>query len=289
MVKKILVFLTLALVLVVFFIVKIYSGLPDDDLIATFYPESTVISFANFDWSEEPVVLVRKFVPLHRISPALRKAVVISEDDTFFKHSGINMTELKLSFAENLKKKRFARGGSTITMQLARNAFLTKNKNLLRKFKEIIITKRIEKIWPKKKILEFYLNIVEWGPNIYGAEAAAQYYFGKSAAEVDLAEGSLLAAILPNPIYYNPFKNMAGARRKQKRVLRLMHIAGLVSTAEMNEILNTRIYLRGQKSHQQHFWYKRASVYDSLTMSPRIPDSLKSGADTSGIIFLPEG
>ncbi len=286
--KKILFLLAILFLIIVVVIIKTFSGLPDTDTIANYFPESTVISFVNFDWSEDPIVPVRKFVPLEEISDDLKKAVIISEDDTFFKHSGINMAELKHSFEENLKKKRFARGGSTITMQLARNAFLTKNKNIIRKLKEIILTKRIESLWSKEKILEYYLNIVEWGPNIYGAEAAAQYYFGKHASEINLVEGTLLAGILPNPIFYNPYKNMAGARKKQKRVLHLMRIAGLISREQAERILGTKIVLRGQRESGRKTMLTE-SVLDSILRAPRIPDSIHVEYDTTGIIFLPEG
>lgn len=274
-------FFILFLIFVVF-IVKIFSGLPDDETIINFFPQSTVINFVNFDWAQAEIAPVRKVVPLSQISEPLKKAVIISEDDTFYRHSGINMAELKHSFAENLKKKRFARGGSTITMQLARNAFLTKKKTLIRKFKEIILTKRIEKLYSKKKILEFYMNIVEWGPNIYGAEAAAQYYFGKPASQINLAEATLLAGILPNPIYYNPYKNMKGARLKQRRVLHLMKIAGLVTEEQIDEIMSMNIHLRGEQERRIPF-----DMVNPLEVKPRVPDSAVE-IDSSGIIFINE-
>lgn len=268
----------------------VFSGLPSEKKILEYKPETTVVNLINFNWDREIIVLVRKYIPLKMISKELRKAVVISEDDLFFQHSGINMNEVKKAFEENLEKKRFARGASTITMQLARNAFLFKKKTITRKLKEIIIAKRIEKYLDKRTILEYYLNVIEWGPNIYGAEAAAYYYFDKSASKLNLAEASLLAAILPNPIYYNPFTNLRGARRKQSRVLKLMKDSHLITSAKMKQIMNDSIYLRGQKPSIKDLIQKLdMSSFDSMLRNPRMPDSLKIKADSTGIIYLPEG
>jgi len=285
--RKIIFFVVFLSVLIIGFIWLIFSDLPGEIEVNNFVPESTVDNFYQFDWTEPLVASVRKVVPYNRISEQLKKAVIISEDDVFFYHSGLNMKELKNAFRENLEKKRYARGASTITMQLAKNAFLHKEKTLIRKLREILLTKKIETLYDKKKILEYYLNIVEWGPNVYGAEAAAQYYFGKSAAEINLAEGSLMAGILPNPKFYNPYKNMAGARRKQARVLRLMHNARLISSEEMNRILNQPVELRTSGKFPKLM--QRLSIFDSVLSSPRLPDSIKFRADSLGIIFLPEG
>lgn len=287
--QKLYLFLLLIIIIILLLIWSAYSGLPVEKEIENYFPESTVDNFYNFDWSQKLVVLVRKCVPLSRISDNLKKPVIISEDDTFFQHSGINTNELKNVVKESWEKKKFTRGASTITMQVARNAFLYKNKTLMRKVKEMIVTKRIEKIWNKRKILEYYLNLAEWGPNIYGAEAAAHFYFDKSASQLTVAEGSLLAAILPNPNYYNLFKNFNGARKKQRRVLRLMRDARLIDNAEMESILNTKIYLRGEKREIiDDVLDFDSMLFDSTLKLPDLPDSLKEIADSTGIIFLPE-
>ncbi len=286
--KLFLIFLIL-MVLLFFFVWRIFSDLPNESAILNFMPVTTVNDFNYVNWDQRDNQPLRKYVLLNSISIDLIKPVIISEDDTFFRHSGINMDELKKAFRENLQKKQFARGASTITMQLARNAFLSRTKTITRKMREIVITKRIEETLTKRQILEYYLNVIEWGPNVYGAEAAAYYYFGKSASQLNLAEGSLMAGILPNPIYYNPYENMRGAKRKQLRVLRLMRDAGLISSSQMKETFDTRLRFRKVKRDDQILDERfKASLFDSLLRSPRIPDSLKAKADSTGIIYLPE-
>ena len=279
--------LFIGIVLVGFWIVV--SSLPNVTEINNFQPESTVYNLDRFDWKKRTLAPVRKYVPLHQISPELRTAVLISEDDTFFGHSGINLTELKKAFQENLKKKRYARGASTITMQLARNAFLTKKKTLIRKLKEILLAKRIEKVWSKQKIFEYYLNIVEWGDNVYGAEAAARYYFDKPASQLNLAEASMLAGILPNPIVLNPFDNWSGAKKRQSRVLKLMLNTRLITVDEFKSLLCQEIYLRGSKPlFVEYDNIPDISIFEKALKDPRIPERLKRKADSTGIIFLPE-
>lgn len=133
------------------------------------------------------------------ISEHLKKAVLVSEDAAFFSHKGVDVNELKASFKKDWESMSFARGGSTITMQLAKNLYLTPSKNPLRKLKEIVIAHQLELALSKRRIFEIYLNVVEWGRNIYGIEAAARHYFGKSAAALDPLEAATLAALLPSP------------------------------------------------------------------------------------------
>ena len=265
------------------------ESLPSVAEIQSFQPESTVYNLNRFDWNKRSSAPVKKYVPLRQISPELRTAVIISEDDTFFGHSGINLTEMKKAFQENLKKKRYARGASTITMQLARNVFLTKQKTLIRKFKEMYLAKKIEKVWSKEQIFEYYLNIAEWGDHIFGSEAAAWFYFSKPASDLNLAEASLLAGILPNPIELNPFNNWEGAKKRQLRVLKLMRNAHLITKDEFQSLRSQPIYLRGLKPliiDNQNFL--EISIFEQALKDPRIPERLKKNADSTGIIFLPE-
>ncbi|MGH7454691.1 MAG: monofunctional biosynthetic peptidoglycan transglycosylase, partial [bacterium] len=217
--------------------------LPDAEEIKAYQPASTV-NPNHINWSERTTDSIRIWVPIKRISLLLQKAVIISEDDVFYQHDGINYETMKEAFRVNLERGRYVRGASTLTMQLARNAFLHKRKTLLRKARELILTRRIEKTLSKTRILELYLNIVEWGDGIYGAEAASRYYFSKSAAKLNLAEATMLASMLPNPKYFNPFKRLKSVQRMQKRVVWLMQNAREI-TPEQAEWALTGITLRG--------------------------------------------
>ncbi|MFQ6112728.1 MAG: transglycosylase domain-containing protein [bacterium] len=250
----------------------IFLGLPNKDEIKNYRIHSTVESFENFNWEQVEQRPVRKWLPLSAIAANLQKAVIISEDDTFFEHKGVNLQMVKEAFKVNLTRRRYARGASTITMQLARNAFLTKEKSLIRKLKEIIVARRIEESLTKGQILELYLNIVEWGENIYGAEAAAQYYFGKAAYELNLAESSLLASILPNPKRFNPFRGIGTAKKLQKRVLDLMRLSRILDEQTAVATYGTPIYLRDQLPEESKIdAFQHVVAAESLTNSP--PDS----------------
>jgi monofunctional biosynthetic peptidoglycan transglycosylase len=152
--------------------------------------------------------------PLNAISQNLQEAVLISEDDAFFEHEGIDPEAIRESIEVNLKKKKIVRGGSTITQQLAKNLYLSPSKNPLRKLKEIIIALMLERALTKQRILEIYLNVIEWGKGIYGAEAASQFYFKKSASLLSMEEAAYLAAIIPNP---ELLTRPTHAQRAQKR------------------------------------------------------------------------
>jgi monofunctional biosynthetic peptidoglycan transglycosylase len=236
----------------------LFAGLPDADEIKAYQPASTV-NPNHLNWSKRTTDSIRIWVPIKRISPLLQKAVVISEDDVFYQHDGINYEMMKEAFRVNLERGRYVRGASTLTMQLARNAFLHKRKTLLRKARELILTRRIEKALSKTRILELYLNIVEWGEGIYGAEAASRYYFGKSAANLTLAEATMLASMLPNPKYFNPFKRLKSVQRMQSRVIWLMQNARAI-TPEEGQWAQSGFVLRGGIAPQE----TAAAAVDSL-------------------------
>ncbi|HEX9653665.1 MAG TPA: biosynthetic peptidoglycan transglycosylase, partial [bacterium] len=171
---------------------------------------------------------------------------IISEDDTFWHHDGVNFQMMKEAWKTNWDRGRYARGASTITMQLARNAFLSKEKTIVRKVREIIVARRIEKVLSKGQILELYLNIIEWGDHIYGAEAAAQYHFGKSSRNLDWSEAAMLAGILPNPNRFSPFRRLQTARRFQRRVLDLLVISKIIDAQTAEAAFAAPLQLRGQ-------------------------------------------
>ncbi|MBI4125938.1 MAG: monofunctional biosynthetic peptidoglycan transglycosylase, partial [Deltaproteobacteria bacterium] len=146
-------------------------------------------------------------VPLSKIALSLRQAVVISEDSRFSEHHGFDWEAIKDAMSINWRRKRFSRGASTITQQLARTLYLVPRKTPLRKLREFLIALELELFLSKDRILELYVNSVEWGKGIFGAEAAARHYFGKSASQLSTHQAAFLAAILPNPRYYDDHRN----------------------------------------------------------------------------------
>lgn len=167
-----------------------------------------------------------QWVGLAHISPNLRRATLVSEDSAFYEHEGVDMEQLKKSFEENLEKGKVARGGSTITQQLAKNLYLSPSKNPYRKVRELLIARSLEKHLTKERILEIYLNVVEFGERTYGAEAASRLYFGKSAGSLTPAEAALLAGCLPNPRKMNPGTPNRTLLVRQKIILERMETWG---------------------------------------------------------------
>jgi monofunctional biosynthetic peptidoglycan transglycosylase len=144
------------------------------------------------------------FVPLNRISKSLQHAVIAAEDGRFYQHKGIDWKELRNAMEANLKKGRLGRGGSTISQQLVKNLFLTTHRSVFRKGLEFTLVPIAEFILPKKRILELYLNIIEWGPGVYGAEAASRYHYRISAARLNRERAARLAACIPAPLTRKP-------------------------------------------------------------------------------------
>ncbi len=147
---------------------------------------------------------IQSWVPLNSISPHLKNAVLIAEDAAFFQHDGLDYNEIREAIKINAEKFEFARGASTITQQLAKNLYLSPSRNPLRKLKELILTFSLERNLSKKRIFEIYLNVIEWGDGIYGAEAAARTYYAKSSGSLSEEEAAALAAVIINPRRYSP-------------------------------------------------------------------------------------
>ena len=167
-----------------------------------------------------------KWTPYTRISSNLKRAVLCGEDLRFFAHSGFDEEEMKAALQDAWEEKELPRGASTITQQLAKNLWLSRSYNPLRKVKEALLTKQLENGLPKKRILHLYLNVVEFGPGIYGAEAAARHYFHKSAAGLTDLEAAQLAAALPAPKTWHPGSTSRGYRAHVRTVQRRMARAG---------------------------------------------------------------
>ena len=165
---------------------------------------------------------VQRWVSYGRISPDLKRAVLVAEDDAFWQHEGIDIGQLQESIEIDWARGTFSRGGSTITQQLAKNLYLSPSKNPLRKLRELIIARRLEAELKKARILELYLNVIEWGDGVYGVDGAARSYFQKSAAELGPAEAALLAAAIVNPRVLSPAHPSTRLLRRQQLILRRM-------------------------------------------------------------------
>ncbi|MGH7874471.1 MAG: monofunctional biosynthetic peptidoglycan transglycosylase [Candidatus Binatia bacterium] len=179
-----------------------YYSLPDVAVLKQKNPRTTALmDLRDHEYNNRGARTQRQqiWMPYGAISEHLKKAILISEDAGFFSHKGIDLNELQAALKRDWETMSFSRGGSTITMQLAKNLYLNPSKNPLRKLKEVVIARQLEENLSKRRIFEIYLNVVEWGRHIYGAEAAARFYFGKSAAALDPLESATLAALLPSP------------------------------------------------------------------------------------------
>jgi monofunctional biosynthetic peptidoglycan transglycosylase len=201
----------------------IYLTLPDVRVLRTQNPSTTAFielrARQAIAKGEEPR-RVQRWVTYSRISPSLIRAVIVTEDAAFWDHDGVDFQALKESMEVNLERMEFVRGASTITQQLAKNLYLSPSKNPIRKGRELLITRRLEAELSKRRILELYLNVVEWGDGIYGAEAAARTYFRKSALDLGPQESALLAGALVNARLLDPGHPTARLRRRQEMILR---------------------------------------------------------------------
>lgn len=166
------------------------------------------------------------WVPIEEISPNLQKAVIASEDATFLSHHGFDFNAMHKAYKNNSKGKRI-KGGSTISQQTAKNVFLWQGRSYVRKAFEAYFTVLIELLWSKERIMEVYLNSIEMGKGVYGAQAAAQHWYKKDAAKLTKREAAGIAAILPNPLKYKAVNSSSYINRKKQRILRHMRYVKL--------------------------------------------------------------
>jgi monofunctional biosynthetic peptidoglycan transglycosylase len=183
-----------------------------------FDPASTAFMEAGLDRLQEkkPDAELRyRWVDYKRVSIHLKRAVIAAEDSRFLAHEGFDWEGIEKAVEKNLKKGRIVAGGSTISQQLAKNLFLSASRNPFRKLQEAVITVMIETLWSKRRILEVYLNVIEWGNGIYGAEAASRRYFRAPAASLGADQAAHLAAMIPNPRYYERNQSARGLLKRK--------------------------------------------------------------------------
>jgi monofunctional biosynthetic peptidoglycan transglycosylase len=196
---------------------------------------SIVITVKDWERKDHPFVVGPRnprWTPYGAIPAALKKAVVAAEDAHFYSHEGVDYEAIGEAIKTDWRKGKFVHGGSTITQQVAKNLYLTREKTLIRKVKEIVLARRMDDALSKSRILELYLNVVELGPMVYGVGHAAHYYFGKPPSGLTVRECAFLASMLPGPKVYNPYRKMDRVMKRSDRILRRMVAARMISREE---------------------------------------------------------
>ena len=218
--------------------ISYYIVFPDVSRLKKENPKKTsFMEYREREWHEKSKKIKTRqiWTPLSQVSPYLVKAVLIAEDDKFWRHEGFDFEAIQKAIEKDIKEKKFKFGGSTISQQLAKNLYLTPSKNPVRKIKEAILTWRIENNLSKKRILEIYLNIAEWGEGIFGIEAASRHYYGKPSSELAAEEAARLASVLPNPRKYNPTGTSSYVENRSRLIYSIMVKRGIVVDEEIED------------------------------------------------------
>jgi len=207
-----------------------------------------------------------RWTPSDSIPPEMKWAVIVAEDANFYRHEGIDVQAIKEAIRFDLEKKRLARGASTITQQTAKNLFLSREKSVTRKIKELYLAKRMEQALSKGRILELYLNIVELGPMVYGIGHGSRYYFDKPASALTPRECAFLAAMLPGPQkVYNPYRHLDRVLKRSDMVLRQLRQKGVLTEGEYRQALAETPDISGmQKKVDQSFTAKVQRFFRGL-------------------------
>ena len=236
---------------VAWYVVKLSEDLPS--MVDLANPRSSLPSIL-YDRNGEVIarLFIENRVPLelHEVSPALVRAVLAAEDSAFYQHGGIRIGSILRALWTDVVERGKVQGASTITQQLARNLFLSHEKSVTRKAKEIIIAMRLEKLFPKDKILELYLNTINFGHGAWGVETAAHTYFAKSARELDLAESAILAGLIANPGRYNPLSSVSNAKSRQNYVLARMETLGWITSEQRQTAYNEELTFASSKANK---------------------------------------
>jgi len=225
--------ITVVVIVIAAFLLNIvyYFIFPDVQKLKKINPKKTAfMEYREKEWASKgrKRKIQQRWVPLSQVSPYVVKAVIIAEDDKFWSHEGFDFKAMKKALEKDIKKKKFHAGGSTISQQLAKNLYLSPSKNPIRKIKEAILTWRIERALSKKRIIELYLNVAEWGEGVFGIEMAARHHYGKSAAALTAAEAAKLATVLPNPRRYDPTGPGRYVASRSDRIYDIMVRRGIV-------------------------------------------------------------
>lgn len=246
----------------------------------------------------------RYWTPSVAMPAEMKWAVIVAEDANFYKHEGVDVKALKNAIKYDLEKKSFARGASTITQQVAKNLFLSREKTISRKIKELILARRMEEELTKGRIIELYLNVVELGPMVYGVGHGARYYFGKPASALTPRECAFLAAMLPGPrVAYNPYKNLDKVVKRSDMILRLLRGKGVLSEDEYRQALQQIPNVAGLQRKVDASIKQEEAVFrnttsairpeggeepkaegEPLPVSPPAPEGAPGGAEQGGAV-----
>jgi penicillin-binding protein 1A len=245
-----------------------FRNLPDVRVLRTYAPSETT---HIYDVKGKHLASLhgeanREVVPLNEMSPHLKRSVMAIEDNNFLQHHGVNFKSIGRALQANFSEGSTVEGGSTLTMQLVKNLFLSPKRAFSRKIAEAVLALRIEQVFSKDQIFELYLNQVYWGHNNYGAETAAQSYFGKSVRDLNLAESSMMAGLIQAPESLSPFIDRKGAIKRQQDVLRRLHELGWITAEEQTEAANFPIkYGKIMSFQKSEMPYVTEAVVTELT------------------------
>jgi monofunctional glycosyltransferase len=234
-------------------------------------PKTAFMKYREKIWQEKGIKrkITNIWVPLSKVSPYVMKAVIIAEDDKFWSHEGFDFEAMQKALEKDIKKKKFKAGGSTISQQLAKNLYLSPAKNPVRKIKEAILTWRLERQLSKRRIMELYLNVAEWGDGIFGIEAAARKHYGKSAVALTAREAAVLAAVIPNPRRYKPNGTSRYVENQSERIYQIMVRRGIV-IPEYDDVISEKDEYNQETTEQ-----KAKSVQEEQNKSSELPDTEK--------------
>lgn len=237
---------------------------------------STTIQVRDWQGEYHPLVIGpknRNWTPSGSIPPEMKWAVILAEDSNFYKHEGFDVKAIKAAIKYDLEKKSLKRGASTITQQTAKNLFLSREKTVTRKLKELYLAYRMEQELTKGRIMEFYLNLVELGPMVYGIGHGSRYYFGKHPSALTPRECAFLAAMLPGPrVAYNPYKNLDKVLKRSDMILRLMRKKGVLDEGEYQAALAAELNIAGmQKKVDQNIALSPVFAAPSSARKEEVP------------------
>jgi penicillin-binding protein 1A len=230
-----------------------FRNLPDVSTLRDYFPSETsyIYDIKGTQLASLHDEANRDVVPIDKISPDLKRALLAIEDSNFYTHQGINATGIGRAMVANVNKGGVSEGGSTLTMQLIKNLFLSQKREFTRKLAEAVLSIRLEQVFRKDEILTMYLNQVYWGHNNYGAETAAQSYFGKPAADLNLAEGAMMAGLIQSPERWSPHVSLKKSKERQAVVLKRMRDLGWITPQQEKAALNYKIKIGKLKTWQR--------------------------------------